>query len=443
MRKTRTSALVACVIGATLAAAACGAPPGSGGGDSSASPAATKAAKDLGIDLSRCPSDPTAKLTGQIDLGNTYAMSGGPATAFAPGGQASKAAVQNFSDTSGLPQKFNLNQVDDQFAPDKTLTATQGLIDKDNVAAMTGTIGTANILAIRPLLESSCVPLITATAGGASAQSPTKFPWTVAFSLPSAVDARAWAENIAEQFPEGKKVAVFYANDASGKEYLAAIQKFLGQTKSQIVATQTIEDTDSSAPASQVTTLRASGADILLAAPTGSQCANLMKETASQGWKPTFYMTSTCATPLFDNVGSAADGVYVNQFVKDSSRAPYNNDPDVQAAIAMLKKYTPQTPITNQTMSGVLYTEPLFEAVRQTEKSDLGLSRLGLLAAVTHLDFQPKLTIPGLRFTLNYPNDVVALESSELTRYKAADKSFDQIKQYHFEGQMTGSASVS
>lgn len=434
-----TLALVT-AVGCSSSAPGGGSSSGAASG-SSADVAATDA-KALGIDLSKCATDPTPRLaSGTVNLGETYAMSGGPATAFAPIGQGVKASVQNFNDTSGLPVKFNLIQADDQFAPDKALTATQQLIQQSNVAAMTTTIGTPSVLAVAPLLNSSCVPLIPASAGGAEANTPTKNPWTIPFTLPSAVDARIWVQNINDKFPSGAKIAMFYSNDATGKNYLTAIKHYLADTKSTIVSTQTIEDSDAAAPASQVTTMRTSGATVLIAAPTGSQCPTVIKEAAGQGWKPTFYMSSGCSSSLIDLAGAAADGLYVNQFVKDPTRAPYNTDPAVVAAVAVLKKYSPSTPLSSSSLVGVMYPTILFEAIKKAINSPLGLSRLGILQAATHMSYQPDLLIPGVTYSLNYPKDVVAMEAGELTQYKASDKTFTPIKLYNFEGQMTGVAS--
>jgi branched-chain amino acid transport system substrate-binding protein len=442
---TRKPLLAASLVVVALFGAACSSTAPGGGGNNnnsgSAGAAADAAAKALGIDLSKCATDPTTKFGPTVKVGETYAMSGGPATAFAPVGEGVKAAFANFNATSGMSTKFDLVQADDQFAPDKALTATQQLIDQDKVVAMTGTIGTPAVLAVRPLLETSCVPMLPALSGGATSDLPSKFPWTVPFTLPSAVDARVWVDNLAEKFPNGAKVAMFYANDASGKEFLAAVKHYIGSTKSTLVSTQSIEDTDSAAPASQVTTMRSSGATVLVAAPTGAQCASLMKEVAGQGWKPTFYMSSTCSTSLFDIAGSSANGVYVNQYVKDPTRAPYNTDPAVVAAIAALKKYAPGTPINNSSIAGMMYPTPFFEAVKKAATSSLGLSRLGLLEAATHMSFQSDLLISGIKYQLDYPKDEVAFEAADLTQYVASSKTFTNVKLYNFEGQMTGVAS--
>lgn len=441
----RKPLLVAVLAIVALGAAACGSPAASEGGDSAAGGSTAEAetvAKALGINLSDCATDPTERLPAEVKVGQTLAQSGGPATTFAPIGAALKASYQNFNDTGDFPTKFSLVQSDDQFAPDKALTATQELIAQEQVAGMTVTIGTPQVIAVREILNTECVPMIGAASGGARANAPQQFPWTIPFTEPSAVDARIWVEDLAAKNPGGVKVAMFYANDASGKEFLEVVKKYLAETKSTLVATQTVENTDSASPASQVTTLRNSGATVLLAAPTGAQCAPLMKEVASQGWKPAFYMSSTCPATLFDLAGAAADGVFVNAYVKDPSRAPYDTDSDVQNAIAQLEKYSPGTPVNNTSMSGFVYAEPFFEAARQAAKSPLGLSRLGLLEAATHMSFQPALALPGIRYQLDYPSDQVAMEAAQLQQYVASSKTFTKIKIYDFEGQMTGTAST-
>jgi branched-chain amino acid transport system substrate-binding protein len=447
MIRKNTALLTSTLVAVAIAATACGAAPGSdSNGDTSSGSNAALAkstAQQLGIDLSKCGIDPTKKFTGTVKIGQTLPQTGGPAAAaFAPIGVALKAAFEAFNATSGLPVKFEVVQADDQFNPAKALAATEKLIDSDKVVALTSTIGTPSVAAVAPLLDQQCVPMVTGLAGAQVADNPKKHPWTTIFTLPSSVDARAWVENVVETYPNGAKIGMFYANDESGKAYLAAVKKYLAGTKSTLVSTQTIEDSDSAAPASQVTTLRASGANVLLAAPTGAQCVSLMKQVASVGWKPRFYVSSSCPATLFDVAGSAANNVIVNQYTKDPARAPFNTDPAVLKAVAAMKKYAPQLKVNNTAISGFFYAEPFFAAVKAAAASPLGLTSLGLLAATVHLNFQLETGFPGVKFNLNYPSDEVALEAAEMRQYVSASKLFTDIKLYNFEGQMTGIASV-
>lgn len=434
--------LTLAVVGIAALTTACGstAPGGDSGGSSGSNSEATTAAKALGIDLNKCATDPTKAVSAPVPVGETFPKSGGPAAIFAPIGAGVSTAIAQNNDTAGSTQ-LKLTQVDDQFDPAKTLTGAKQLIDQDNVAALTSILGTSNIIGLNSLLNSECVPLIAAQAGGVEANTPKTNPWTVIWTLPSAVDARIWVDAATAKYPSGAKIAVFTANDSSGKDYLNAIKHFVKGTKHKIVSTQTIENTDSAAPSSQVTTMRNSGANVLMSAPTGGQCISEMKEVAAQGWNPTHYMSYTCPSSLFDLTGAAADGVFLNQYVKDPTRAPYNTDPAATAATAALAKYSPSTPANTTSFGGLIYEEALIKAVEAAKGSKLGISRLGLLQAATHMDYQPDLTITGVKFHLNYPDDEVAMEGAQLSSYQAATKTFDYGKLYNYDGKMTGVAS--
>jgi branched-chain amino acid transport system substrate-binding protein len=349
-------------------------------------------------------------------------------------------AIGENNATSGNTQ-VKLTQVDDQFDPAKTLTAAKQLIDQDHVAALTTVLGTSNIIGLNPLLKAACVPLIADQAGGAEANSPKSNPWSVVWTLPSSVDARIWVEDATKKFPQGAKIAIFAANDSSGKDYVDAIKHYVAGTKNKIVTTQTIEDTDSAAPASQVTTMRSSGANVVMSAPTGGQCIAEMKEIAGQGWKPTQYMSYTCPSSLFDLTGAAANGVYLNQYIKDPTRTPYKTDPAVIAAEAALKKYAPGTVANTTSLAGIVYEEAMMKAIANAKASALGLTRLGLLQAATHMEYQSSLMITGITYHLNYPSDEVAMEGAQISSYNAAAKTFKYGKIYDFDGQMTGVAS--
>jgi branched-chain amino acid transport system substrate-binding protein len=397
-------------------------------------------AKALGIDLSKCATDPTKPLSTPVQLGESFPKSGGPASIFAPIGAGVIAAIGANNATAGNTQ-VKLTQADDQFDPAKTLTAAKQLIDQDNVAALTTVLGTSNIIGLNPLLKADCVPLITAQAGGAEANSPKANPWTVNWTLPSAVDARIWVEDVKTKFPQGAKIAIFAANDSSGKDYINAINHYVAGTNNKIVTTQTIEDTDSAAPASQVTTMRSSGANVVMSAPTGGQCIAEMKEIAGQGWTPTQYMSYTCPSSLFDLTGSAANGVNLNQYIKDPTRPPYNTDPAVTTAKAALAQYSPGTPANTTSFGGMVYEEAMLKAIANAKASALGLTRLGLLQAATHMEYQSTLMITGVTYHLNYPADEVALEGAQISSYNASSKTFTYGKTYDFDGQMTGVAS--
>ena len=442
--KLRTAALAALVA---VLVAACSSPSGdakNASGDSGGTggkSAAEKAAQELGIDLSKCPEDITKPLSGTVKIGSPLALTGPAAVALAPLGAAQQAAVDYYNDQGKLPFKLELVLADDQFAPDKTVAATQKLIQSDKVQFINGTIATANVAAASPVAGQHCVPIIAGNGSGRTANDPAQFPFTTVWSLPSYVDVLSWITHLQEQFPDGAKVAVFTANTESGKDYLAAIDELTKGTKLEVVSKTTIEAADAAAPSAQVTTMKASGANVLLAQPTPSgQCASLIKEVANQGWKPdAFMLTSSCSTlALISPAGKAANGVMINLYIDDPSSA----SEDVQMITDAMKKYQPGKPIVGSTMSGWSEIEVLVKAIEQAAGSPLGVSRLGILDAASHMSFQSPGILPGVTYSLNYPDDQVAMEGAQLSSYDAASGSFKKIQVYDFNGETTGKASV-
>lgn len=435
--------------------AACSSPSSGGGGGkstpagtsgtSSGQSAAQKAAAELGIDLSKCPTDITKPLSGTVKIGGTLALTGPVAPALAPLLVGEKAAVDDLNATSGLPVKFSLTVKDDQFAPDKTAVAAQELMQSDKVDFMSGTVGTANVAAVEPLAQKYCVPLIPGNAGGASVDNPKKYPFTTLWGSPSYVDVKGWFQYLQEKFPNGAKVALMTANTDSGLNYLAAANDLSKGTKFQIVSKTTLDATDTNAPSSQVTTMKASGANVLLASVSpGPQCASLVNEVAQHGWKPdAFLITNSCSTlALMKPAGAAAQGVMTNLWLNDPSSASAASDAGLQKILAAIKKYQPGQPINGSTVSGYSVMQVFFKAAQQAAQSNLGLSRLGILYAAWHMTFQTAAWVPGLVYSMDFPNDVVNLEAEQLSSFDAKAGQWEKIKIYDFNGQTTGKASV-
>jgi hypothetical protein len=140
--------------------------------------------------------------------------------------------------------------------------------------------------------------------------------------------------------------------------------------------------------------------------------------------------------------GKAAQGVLTNLWLNDPSSASAAGDAGLQKIIAAIKKYQPGQPINGSTVSGYSVIQVLFKAAQQAEHSDLGLSRLGILYAAWHMTYQPATWLPGLVYSLDFPNDVVNLEAEQLSSFDAKTGQWQKIKIYDFNGQLTGKASI-
>ena len=133
-------------------------------------------------------------------------------------------------------------------------------------------------------------------------------------------------------------------NNEFGQAYAEAFEAAAEENGLDIVATETIEATDSGAPSGQVTNLVAANPDTILAVPLGAQCIAFMTEIGNQkaanaDFDASIYQTATCANPVFFGAvtNGGADGVFTSQNLKDV------NDPDVAAndpgAVAYLEAF--------------------------------------------------------------------------------------------------------
>ena len=438
MSSIRVPISVAVAVLAMVGVAGCGSSSQDDGGNSGPSSAAAKAgAKDLGIDLANCDSDFSKQISGDIKVGQSIPRSGSYAAlgALADGVKAAVGAQNKKGGIEG--HKIKLFQTDDQYLPAKTSSATQEFIDKDQVDAVVGTLGTSNALAVTKLVTESCLPYLEAYTGASTVlNAPDSYPWITGGVLSYNTEPRAWVDKINEEFPDGTKIAMFSVNNDAGKEYQAALKAALKDSKSTLERIETYEQGETASPSSQITTLKSTGAKVLVAHASGAMCSTVLKELANQGWEPLKFSVNGCA-PYLSLGGKAADGVIVGDWLKnpvdpaqaeDQGVKDYKNDMAAYAAKAKIDTFAPAGYVAGQTF---------IEIAKKAAASPLGLSRLGLLVAAHRIDFEPTMTLPGVKMSMNGKSDTVPVETVVLGQFVAASGNFKSIKTYGYEGQMT------
>lgn len=429
-------AAVAVASLALMGTTACGSNQQSGdSGGSDVSPAAESAAKDLGIDLSACNSSFTQPIKGDIPIGQSIPLSGSYAALGTLGGGL-KAAVEAQNAKGGIDgHKIKLFQTDDQYEPAKTLSATQEFIDKDKVSAVVGTLGTSNALAVEKLVRESCLPYLAAYTGAASVLTAKEaYPWITGGVLSYDLEPRAWVDRIDEMYPEGTTVALFGVNNDAGKEYRAAFKEAMKGSKSTLKTVETYEQGETTSPSSQVTTMKASGAKVVVDEASGSMCATFLTEVANQGWKPDMFTVNGCA-PYLSGAGGAADGVKVADWLVNPNDPSVATNAGVTAYKEAMAAYAKGAKIDTFAPAGYVAGEIFIQAAQKAAESDLGLSPLGILYAAHHLDFTPSVTLPKVKVVMDGKTDTVPVETVVLDQYKSGQ--MKPLGTYSYEGEMT------
>src|SRR5436190_4490843 len=189
--------------------------------------------------------DPGASDT-EIKIGNTNPYSG-PASAYGTIGKTIEAYFKKVNAEGGINgRKINFISYDDGYSPPKTVEQTRKLIESDEVLFVFNALGTPTQTAVQKYHNAKKVPQLFVATGASKWNDPKDFPWTMGFQPSYRVEARIFAKYILKNKPNAK-VAVFYANDDFGKDYVAGLKEIFGADSAKIlIAEESYENSEPS-----------------------------------------------------------------------------------------------------------------------------------------------------------------------------------------------------
>ena len=331
----------------------------------------------------------------KITLGMTTPLTG-PA---APGYKDIYPAAQAYFDYVNANGGINGRDVeievyDDQYNPAKTKIGTSQLINRDNIFAMYGALGTATHSAVVRDLNRRGIPDIFVNTGAASFDNPRRYPTTFPYFPSYIVEAKTMAYYIDNNRSLRNKTRCLMYQDgefgdnakagfkAAGMDFEEETSYYSGQQLSPLT--------------SQVSTLRSAGCELVVFFGVTSATANLLGTAAKAGFRPTWMVTSVGSDP--DIVGGLAgtkailNGVYAPSFLHpiQDTRNPYVRQMKVIADRADL-------PWNFYTYYGINTAYVLAQAI---EEAGPNLTRKGLIRSLERnaSDFRSAASVP-MRFS--------------------------------------------
>jgi ABC-type branched-subunit amino acid transport system substrate-binding protein len=352
-----------------------------------------------------------------ITIGGTVPITG-PAALFGSVGRGADAYFKYVNAHGGVNgRKIKYLYRDDAYDPSKTVQLTRELVENDKVFAIFSPIGTDNTIATTDYLNAAKVPQLFAGTGAARVGDAYKtHPWTMGYLPSFRAEGEIYGRAIAKQ--AGAKVAVLYEASDFGKDLTDGLKLGLGAKSSAVVAEQAYQPTDTSID-SQMSTLHASGANVLVLNVTPQYAILAYLAAHKFGWHPTIYISSVCISPnVMDivraNAAELANGSLSIAFVKDPTDKVWGKDPVVALYKSILKKYAPGAKpedVYNFYGMGVAFT--MVDALKHAGKSP---TRASLLAAAQHLNEVNPFMRPGVKISTS-PTDYYPLSKAQLVRY--------------------------
>ena len=429
MKASRLWRIFAILLALSLVAAACGDDDDTGtaaedtedaageddggeddGGDAGAMEGEIELAEGTMINTEDCPSewDPEAGLTDdEITLYMSLPESG-PVAALGGLDDGMRAWFDQMEPIDG--RTINLVSADDAYDPARTLSNVEDVLETEEPFAMTYMVGTPNVLAIRDLADEECMPLLFNSTGFPAWGDPAEYPWTIDGLLGYNTEADLWCTYINEEIGPDTTVAALFMDNDFGSAYEETVNAC------DINLVESVRH-DPAAPdvTSEITTLAASDADVVLLGTTGAPCPQAMAAIAQSSWQPQVILSNTCQgiATYFKPIDPAGEGVLVAATAKEAGEL---EDEAVMAAREALEAAN-LNPDEGAFYTGVIFGHTVENVLRQAAEMDGGLNRINLMKAVWNADFTNPLGLDGGAYKTDGTNDAYLVEAAQFVRY--------------------------
>jgi len=292
------------------------------------------------------------------------------------------------------------------------------LIESDEVFLVFNALGTPTQTAVQKYHNAKKVPQLFLATGASKWNDPKDFPWTMGYQPSYRVEARIFAKYILKEKPNAK-VAIFYANDDFGKDYVAGIKEVFGtKNASQIIAEESYETTEPSID-SHIVKLKGTGADVLVNISTPKFAAQAIKKMAELEWKPMHVMTDVSISigAVMKPAGfDAGQGILSAGYLKDAADPQWTNDEGMKKFMAFIDKYMPGANVTD---ANLVYAFSAAQTMVQVLKQcGDDLTRENVMKQAANLkDFAPDTLLPGIKINTS-PTDFAPIEQLKMMQFK-------------------------
>jgi branched-chain amino acid transport system substrate-binding protein len=333
----------------------------------------------------------------EIKIGNTNAYSG-PASAYGVIAKTESAFFRMVNDQGGVAgHTINFISYDDAYSPPKTVEQTRRLIEQDQVAFLFQSLGTATNTAIHRYVNQKKVPHLFISTGADKWGDYKRFPWTIGYQPSYRTEAQIYTKYMQSALPNAK-MAILYQNDDFGKDYPAGVKDVLGNKYGSVVVKEASFETSDATVDSQLTTLQASGADVLLVAATPKFAAQAIRKVHDLGWHPTFFLTNVSIS-----VGSVMNpagpengiGIITTGYMKDPTDPAFKDDPGMNEWRAFMAKYMPGADLTDGSYVFAYGVSMVMWQVLKQCNGDFSRANIMKQAANLHDAYDPVL-LPGI-----------------------------------------------
>lgn len=352
----------------------------------------------------------------EIKIGNIAAYTGW-GKEYGAIARAEAAYFQMINDRGGVNgRKITFISLDNGSEVPKSHDLAKQLVEKDQVLLIFSSIGTDSNLAIRAYLNEKKVPQLFVESSSSVFDDPSHFPWTMGFFASYRSEGAAYAKYILKNKP-GSKIAVLYASDDTGKDYLAGVRAGLGEQGSAMIVKEVSYQVSDATLDPQIAALKNSGAEVFLNFSIGTFATQSVRAAYDANWHPLQFIpnASLSVAAFLDPAGlDKATGIISNTRSKSWLDPQARSDPAVRDFLDWMSKYNPQASLRDQNnVAGYERAQALFEILK---KCGDDLTRANVMKQASDLDLELGMLRPGIKITTT-PTDYQPIKQLFLIRF--------------------------
>lgn len=356
-----------------------------------------------------------------VKIGNTMPYSG-PASSYAAVGKADAGFFKMVNEHGGVSgHKVDFISLDDSYSPPKTVEDVRRLNEQDRVDFLFNTLGTPCNTAIERYCNSRKLPQLFVATGANKWGNYKKYPWTIGWQPSYRVEAQIYTKYMLKEHPKAK-LGILYQNDDFGKDYPLGVRDILGKDWGKTVVKATTYETTDATIDSQITELKASGADAILVAAIPKFAAQAIKKVHNLNWHPMFFLTNVSISVggVMDPAGPQNGvGIISTLYLKDPADPSWDNDTGMKDFKAFMGKYVPGGDIKDGAyIAGYGVTYTMWKVMEQCNGN---FSRKNVMKEVTNLkNLEVPVLLPGIKVNTSPTNyhPILALQPARWTGSK-------------------------
>lgn len=320
----------------------------------------------------------------EIVFGQSAAF-GGPAKALGQGMKAGiLAAFAEANRKGGVKgREIKVKHLDDGYEPNRAISNTKALIEREKVFALIGGVGTPTSKAAQPIASAAKVPYIGPFTGAQFLRWPHK-PWVVNVRGSYFQETETWIERLTTDLGI-KRIAILYQDDSFGRAGLNGVNRALRRRGLELVAEGTYRR-NTTAVKTSLLHIRKHKPEAVVMVGAYKPIAAFIKYARSLKMNPVFVNISFVGSrALAAELGPLGAGVIVTQvipfphdtsipLVRDYQAALKALDPDLKPGFVSLEGYLVGrvTIAALQNIEGEITRKSFIDAIVRTGTFDIG-----------------------------------------------------------------------